>query len=733
MRTSVQKQNQPQKRESSSLARFNTPTFGTPTFGAPTCGPNIPSHPILRLQRAIGNQAVQRMLQTNAGGGEAENRTGMPHSLKTGLEALSGMDLSGIRVHRNSSKPAQLNALAYTRGQEIHVGPGQEAHLPHEGWHAVQQMQGRVQPTMQMNGEAINDDTRLEREADVMGAKALRDMSFGQNNADQKVSPSSSAAPSAVYSLRPTIQREMKFELQTKNKIYRNDGKTAKLLDRKYGPQDFLVKGETGVRLESETHGVLEFETEWFRKWSALKKQLEEAVEMTKKMSEAPDVGEGRKAFPFDVSHLREGSPSELRKGVWDWKKGYEGANEKILRTGETLEVKIDDPTWDAGIQSSEGILLEQYESFLRQHEWPAYKEPVIESAQAILDAANAGGIPATELVNLRSFLQIIVNYIMRGQGGPASESAGAFADVKDLPSKQAFTLMSRTNFASIYKELLSDKEKALYKKIVQSEEILKRLGLNQKSPFFIKGYGKRSGPGPTVHQWLVGIHQGKDVLSARTGKGLSAAMGKYDVETEKGKKDTGLVKFETRNTVLGAWRQAKDWVDYAEGLFKYAAENRKRPDVKDDPSTTQDETEKTTLIYDSAPKASFEVVPRLTLKLGDEKKLGFDAEFRKTLPTLLAGKLQPFVYTEIGTSGLAAGVGVSADPIKDMSLFLTGKVGVHTDWFKSIEVEGGLEAGWAFGKSRSLRLGIGWETWQQLDEEKKRTHLVNVFLGKRF
>ncbi len=105
---------------------------------------------------------------------KAENRIRMPGPLKTGLEQLSGMDLSSIRVHNNASKPAQLNALAYTQEQDIHVGPGQEKHLPHEGWHAVQQMQGRVKPTLQAKGVSINDDEELEREADVMGAKALQ-------------------------------------------------------------------------------------------------------------------------------------------------------------------------------------------------------------------------------------------------------------------------------------------------------------------------------------------------------------------------------------------------------------------------------------------------------------------------------------------------------------------------------------------------------------------------------
>ena len=104
----------------------------------------------------------------------SENRTGMPDRLKSGMEALSDMDLSEVRVHRNSDKPAQLNALAYAQGNEIHLGPGQERHLPHEAWHVVQQRQGRVSPTMQMAGVGVNDDKGLEREADLMGGRAVQ-------------------------------------------------------------------------------------------------------------------------------------------------------------------------------------------------------------------------------------------------------------------------------------------------------------------------------------------------------------------------------------------------------------------------------------------------------------------------------------------------------------------------------------------------------------------------------
>ncbi|MFQ6028520.1 MAG: DUF4157 domain-containing protein [Dehalococcoidia bacterium] len=136
----------------------------------------------------------------------AENRTGMPDQLKSGLEQLSGLDLSGIRVHFNSTKPAQLNALAYTESRDINVGPGQEEHLAHEGWHAVQQLQGRVKPTRPAQGRTINDDSALEHEADVMGAKALQTLRTGKNTADFSNYPQNRAIEPAPLQ-RKVIQR----------------------------------------------------------------------------------------------------------------------------------------------------------------------------------------------------------------------------------------------------------------------------------------------------------------------------------------------------------------------------------------------------------------------------------------------------------------------------------------------------------------------------------------------
>src|SRR4051812_26312165 len=100
------------------------------------------------------------------------NNTGLPDWLKTGIETLSGLGMDDVRVHYNSPRPMQIQALAYTQGTDIHVAPGQQRHLPHEAWHVAQQKQGRVKPMLQMKGLAINDGGALEREADRIGRQA---------------------------------------------------------------------------------------------------------------------------------------------------------------------------------------------------------------------------------------------------------------------------------------------------------------------------------------------------------------------------------------------------------------------------------------------------------------------------------------------------------------------------------------------------------------------------------
>lgn len=123
-------------------------------------------------QLKVTQEAMQRKPTVASPISSSANHTGLPAQLKSGVEQLSGLAMDDVRVHYNSARPAQFQANAYAQGTDIHLASGQEKHLPHEAWHVVQQKQGRVRPTMQLNGAGVNDDVGLEREADVMGGKA---------------------------------------------------------------------------------------------------------------------------------------------------------------------------------------------------------------------------------------------------------------------------------------------------------------------------------------------------------------------------------------------------------------------------------------------------------------------------------------------------------------------------------------------------------------------------------
>jgi len=177
----------------------------------------------------------------------ADGGNGLPHQLQQGVEALSGMSMAGTSVHYNSSAPAQIGALAYATGSQIHLGPGQEQHLPHEAWHVVQQKQGRVKPTLQAKGLAVNNDHALETEADTMGQRAAQ---LKTVNSSQLTS---SAPPASI----PTnvIQRKIGFEFQAVDSIFLKgiDDRKEELGKHIHGK--FTVEGDGGTR-----HGMPELE-----------------------------------------------------------------------------------------------------------------------------------------------------------------------------------------------------------------------------------------------------------------------------------------------------------------------------------------------------------------------------------------------------------------------------------------------------------------------------------------
>lgn len=195
-----------------------------------------PVQQLKALQAAANNsQQVQRIAQLQAGANKqkgapqpfqhsSQNKNGLPEQLKLGIESLSGINMDAVRVHYNSSKPAEVQALAYASGNDIYLGPGQSAHLPHEAWHIVQQKQGRVKANSQAeNGANINDDANLEHEADVMGAKAMNFQASNAEKAKTAQTKTNQNAPIQRQPLKitdPTVkQKDLHMDTKVSEKV----------------------------------------------------------------------------------------------------------------------------------------------------------------------------------------------------------------------------------------------------------------------------------------------------------------------------------------------------------------------------------------------------------------------------------------------------------------------------------------------------------------------------------
>lgn len=127
-------------------------------------------------------------LNFNSASIQRKKNNNLPLDFQANIDNSFGQDFSNVRIHKNSQEATELNARAFTQGNNIHFAPNEfdpdsdkgRRLIGHEFTHVVQQAEGRVKPTTQENGMSINDDKNLEKEADEMGSKMLQFKSNSQ-------------------------------------------------------------------------------------------------------------------------------------------------------------------------------------------------------------------------------------------------------------------------------------------------------------------------------------------------------------------------------------------------------------------------------------------------------------------------------------------------------------------------------------------------------------------------
>lgn len=155
-------------------------------------------HDFARLP--AGPAAPRHADPPKAGGGGSP----LPSLVRSKMERALGTDLSRVRIHQGEEAES-VGALAYTRGTDLHFqrgaydptsAPGQRL-LGHELAHVVQQAEGRV-AVPAGGGAPINDDPRLEAEAEAAGARAAAGGAPAGEAAPASAAPAAGAGPIAA-------------------------------------------------------------------------------------------------------------------------------------------------------------------------------------------------------------------------------------------------------------------------------------------------------------------------------------------------------------------------------------------------------------------------------------------------------------------------------------------------------------------------------------------------------
>jgi hypothetical protein len=175
------------------------------------------SHPILKLQKMVGNRAVQRLIESQFKGSAQETNeapgmivnaaltspgNGLDAATRALMESSFGSDFSGVRVHTGAlaaESAAAIRAHAYTSGKDIvfaeeRYAPGTpegQRLLAHELAHVEQQGSGPVAGTTTADGSLSISDPgdSYEQAAD---ARAEQVIDGGTREATQ---PAGEAAP----------------------------------------------------------------------------------------------------------------------------------------------------------------------------------------------------------------------------------------------------------------------------------------------------------------------------------------------------------------------------------------------------------------------------------------------------------------------------------------------------------------------------------------------------------
>ncbi len=484
--------------------------------------------------------------------------------------------MDDVRVHYNSPRPAPLQALAYTQGPHIHLGPGQEEHLTHEAWHAVQQKQGRVIPTLRLRENSLNDDPALEREADVMGTRAMAEQSR-------------EAGPALQPGTQPqgeVVQRRVGFEFEAAGGWFFEGHKTDE--DSWQGishTKATLLPTPNNLGNISADNGNVEFRTEPLSTLQEVTDTVTELLGLRNRFrGRITQLADGEKAFALGKVNAAANLYNEVR---------VRAGQGLTTRPQATLGVKlVDIPALFRKLveirgnepgRASQARLLQNFPGFHPKSLQRIVAGGVQENATAAI--ADAGGI----------YQRAVATAAAAGTAEPVGVSGeilglltmvtrvlhDAFTASPNIPDmKYAFPLMARTDLRHMFTSLEANAQAFLGTlwnagNGPLADEIHAWDSLDRR--IFPQGYRGDDGQpqqGPTKREWLRSIFEagqqnvhGKDALSPAPGYNRLEGFGSLGVDAV----DPKLALLEFRGLATFAQTAtigSDDWLILAQTFF---------------------------------------------------------------------------------------------------------------------------------------------------------------------
>jgi hypothetical protein len=247
----------------------------------------------------------------------SERETKLPFNLKERMEDSYGQDFSNVQIYTHSHQAKNLNAKAFTKGNEVHFSPGEyrpdekggQQLIGHEFAHVVQQREKNIPATQNYFGQNVNTDSNLEKEADQKGNKAVEGKQLnGNNNSDAQINVAQPVTQGFFMNPMKGIQKVFKSSVKQQNKDFN--------FFKKKGKQLF---GMAGKAMNSLTNSpiVSKITTLVNRGMSVIKSIAQNPVDFLKNLFGG--ISEGFKRFFGNIKqHILEGLISWLSNAMGD-------------------------------------------------------------------------------------------------------------------------------------------------------------------------------------------------------------------------------------------------------------------------------------------------------------------------------------------------------------------------------------------------------------------------------